>query len=569
MKLRKILTCFLVAIFCLSFFPKKIKAATIDVDTEEKLRAAVIGAAVGDVINLTADIYLADPSEIFIAVGQDITITSGHATGSDPYKLIGHNGCYTIRVGGTLTIDGIVVTHRATETGGGIYMRPNGVLTGPEGSNGTLNFISGEITGNHNFVDGGGINNEYGTLNMTGGEIYDNSSSMGGGVSIASHALFYMSDGLISENSADYGGGVLVYIGSFNMTGGSITGNKANDFGGGVCVFGYDNRGLFKMDGGTVEENTSKDTGGGVFISGTSRFHFINGVITKNIAANFSGGVGIHGSTLTMEGGQVVANRASDGGGLLLTNSSTGVISGGSITSNQADDWGGGILVLSGSSINLSNMQVSSNTAGGNGAGIYLVANGTLTTGSNVSIIGNKTSGDGGGVYTALSTYANISTSSDTEFSQNTAIAAYAPPSDISIYPNISYKNTSIDTHPLNNYDINWLNTDPANITLTYQSNGGVGGPLVDTVSVLVRSFIIKSPSDVGVTFNGYSFAGWNTEADGSGTTYSPGDVMSEVPGNMNVYAMWTPLGQNPNTGDINTIYNDNFLTFSFNLNSN
>ena len=70
-------------------------------------------------------------------------------------------------------------------------------------------------------------------------------------------------------------------------------------------------------------------------------------------------------------------------------------------------------------------------------------------------------------------------------------------------------------------------------ITVTYDANGGVNAPAAETVQ-----------SDRGVTVagrmtmtrKGYTFTGWNTEADGTGTAYKAGDKLST---GLTLYAQW------------------------------
>ncbi len=76
--------------------------------------------------------------------------------------------------------------------------------------------------------------------------------------------------------------------------------------------------------------------------------------------------------------------------------------------------------------------------------------------------------------------------------------------------------------------------------TVTYDGNGSTGGSIPaaagsyeegDTVTVLGNiNSLMKS---------GYSFGGWNTAANGSGTSYSPGDTFSMDTVNVTLYAQW------------------------------
>lgn len=79
-------------------------------------------------------------------------------------------------------------------------------------------------------------------------------------------------------------------------------------------------------------------------------------------------------------------------------------------------------------------------------------------------------------------------------------------------------------------------------VTVTYHSN--FAPDETDTTAAMPNNSTIKLPgyTDLGLPENpGYTFAGWNTQADGSGTTYMPGEkvlVDTMAPGN-HLYAIW------------------------------
>lgn len=83
-----------------------------------------------------------------------------------------------------------------------------------------------------------------------------------------------------------------------------------------------------------------------------------------------------------------------------------------------------------------------------------------------------------------------------------------------------------------------WSNSAPASYSLTYNPNNSSTGN-VPSNSVGSGS-ISTAPNSGGLTRPGYTFAGWNTAADGSGTTYQPGDSLN-LTSNITLYAMWTP----------------------------
>ena len=88
--------------------------------------------------------------------------------------------------------------------------------------------------------------------------------------------------------------------------------------------------------------------------------------------------------------------------------------------------------------------------------------------------------------------------------------------------------------------------------TLSFSSNAGTG-----SVPPLVASYgsSITLPTGSSLSRAGYSFSGWNTMADGSGTQYSPGSVI-QVSAGETLYAAWSrdsfivtfvpPNGQGP-----------------------
>ncbi|MCG4733140.1 InlB B-repeat-containing protein [Casaltella massiliensis] len=88
--------------------------------------------------------------------------------------------------------------------------------------------------------------------------------------------------------------------------------------------------------------------------------------------------------------------------------------------------------------------------------------------------------------------------------------------------------------------------------SVTYNPNGGTGGT-TDADITSGTQYTVKSDTDVGVTRTGFTFAGWNTEAGGGGTSYQAGSDLT-VTGDVTLYAQWTPLPTfsvtyNPNGG--------------------
>jgi len=98
-------------------------------------------------------------------------------------------------------------------------------------------------------------------------------------------------------------------------------------------------------------------------------------------------------------------------------------------------------------------------------------------------------------------------------------------------------------------------------VGLTYDPQGGSGEP-GDQIGGAAENVTVSTTEP---TRPGYTFTGWNTEADGSGTSYS-GDDSYTLPdtGTDTLYAQWLPNPSNallPSTGNSSTA--EVFILFS------
>lgn len=75
-------------------------------------------------------------------------------------------------------------------------------------------------------------------------------------------------------------------------------------------------------------------------------------------------------------------------------------------------------------------------------------------------------------------------------------------------------------------------------VTLTFSSNGGTVG--IGSISGSPGT-IGTIPTPMYTDRKGYTFANFNTESDGSGTTYNPGSSYRFTSSNATLYAIWTP----------------------------
>ena len=84
---------------------------------------------------------------------------------------------------------------------------------------------------------------------------------------------------------------------------------------------------------------------------------------------------------------------------------------------------------------------------------------------------------------------------------------------------------------------------------LTYNANGGKGEPVsapgTAEGSVTVAKNVFKRSN--------YTFIGWNTQADGKGTVYKPGDTFTLTGNDTVLYAQWSKISGSAGTGTSET----------------
>ena len=240
-------------------------------------------------------------------------------------------------------------------------------------------------------------------------------------------------NGKITHEAANTGCGVYVcglHNAIFNMYGGSITGNKGHVItssntstpgGGGVymdCpkdINMEEYGGIFRMYGGTIQGNSATN-GGGVYMCNNvgNIFEMYDGSITDNTASKMGGGVYSEGGKITMTGGRIERNNASQGGGMYESGGSSVyfTMSGGNITDNTATDKGGGVYVSEGGNFKLNgSVQITGNTKNSAANNVELAAGKTitiqsgLTDGASIGVTTTKTPGVGD--------YSNIASSEE------------------------------------------------------------------------------------------------------------------------------------------------------------
>jgi len=79
--------------------------------------------------------------------------------------------------------------------------------------------------------------------------------------------------------------------------------------------------------------------------------------------------------------------------------------------------------------------------------------------------------------------------------------------------------------------------------SVSYNANGATSGTVpVDSNSYAAGATVTVLGNTGGLTKTGYTFAGWNTKADGTGTSYTAGSTFTMGSANVTLYARWNPL---------------------------
>ena len=110
------------------------------------------------------------------------------------------------------------------------------------------------------------------------------------------------------------------------------------------------------------------------------------------------------------------------------------------------------------------------------------------------------------------------------------------------------YDGSSLGTsnsYKYDGYSVRCIRSNPGTVTINFDGNGSTGG---STASQQIAAGSTASLNSNGFTRNGYVFTGWNTAADGSGTSYADGANYTVTPATgdatITLYAQWAPSMQ-------------------------
>ena len=324
-----------------------------------------------------------------------------------------------------------------------------------------------------------------------------------------------------------------------------------------ACVVLEENS-VFNMHGGVIQNCKGKY--GGVSLKNGSRFIMEGGTISECTAKSMGGGLYAENSTITISGGTIEKNEAAySGGGLYAKDSSTITISGGTIEKNRAM-YGGGVA-LNSSTINnpIKNWKVIGNEAykldssiGGIGGGIYLT-NGSMdvSAGSN-RIYNNTAGGQGADIFlhngNASIKLPNAANMGATYRDSGINIDGWYKDDNPQYKPSESGVPVKVDgAEPLKGALSLVASYKASPVRIEIDANGGKGGSGSQTVQK-GTNVTLEAP-----TKEGHLFKGWKDEKGNSYPAGEDGKVKITATGDMTLTAEWKklPSAENlPKTGD-------------------
>ena len=95
----------------------------------------------------------------------------------------------------------------------------------------------------------------------------------------------------------------------------------------------------------------------------------------------------------------------------------------------------------------------------------------------------------------------------------------------------------------------------PVTYTITYNANGATSGSVPANGSYTSGGAAASVAGNTGtLARTGYTFGGWNTAADGSGTAYAAGGSTYSTNSDVTLYADWTPIPTTTTTSTTTTV---------------
>ena len=415
----------------------------------------------------------------------------------------------TVTVKSNVTVDGASFKNNSALQGGAIYVAKNSYTIG------NTEFANNTATASN--YGGGAIYNTGATGEINNVKFVGNTSHKGGAVALHSESHMTVTSMIATGNNATLNEESKLGVGGVFYANNSTLDLVEGE--GDAILFGSAAEGNVAVDGGVIyAENNAVVTIVAAEFIGNSASHYGGAIYAKeseiaisgdttvfnaNTSENLGGAIFVTGSDVELTDVEMSENSATVNGGALYVTSSNVTIIGGSFTKNEAV-LGGAIYAVADAQITVENVEFSENTASNNGGAISAANADLIISGDNTLFNANTATNHGGAIYLSYQTIEEVQHGSTLNmtsglFSGNTAVAGGA----ISGRTNSDITLTGVS---LTN------NSTPG---ATSKSGGG-GAIYVNTCKLTVT----------GVTLNGNSsgYYGGALRADSSATVYINGN---------------------------------------------
>jgi predicted outer membrane repeat protein len=303
-----------------------------------------------------------------------VTVSNSTFTNNQAVNTtFGYGGAIWVGSLAELTFTDGTLSANSAQTGGALYISPNGSATLVGSSDNPVS-----ITSNSSKFDGGAIYSEAGTLNIAHANVIGNKTptstiGIGYGGAIASLGTMTLSDGYLALNEGRFGGAVFV--------GGSLAAAQAT------------------IDHTIFSQNTAGSLGGGLYTNvETTTITVSDSVFNRNTAAT-GGGIGRFAAKLRVNNSSITQNTATSGAGLWVSSGPAPSVGGyvevhdTTISTNTASSGQGGGVYNSGL-LNLQSTTIKDNTNGifnfGNGE-VMRIVNSVLQNPNSLNCDGDGT----------------------------------------------------------------------------------------------------------------------------------------------------------------------------------
>jgi len=315
---------------------------------------------------------------------------------------------------------------------------------------------------------------------------------------------------------------LIINSGVVNATGGAVSAG----IGGG----GGHGGGIITITGGTV---TATGGQGGAGIGGGESgaggtITITGGTVTAtggSRGAGIGGGLGQAGGVITITGGTVTATSSSFGAGIgggQFGGSGTISIDGGTIFAGS--EWGAGI-----------------GTGSGIGAGSYHLAIGSDAAVTAAASIPSSSAVGPGAFWDVTASTLDVLGTLTLPAGSNLAVLPLIATS-VGSEGKITGEGSIIGGGTIHNLGV--ITNDSVTATVTANNyvisfnHNYAGAPTADDVRVFASNFADGERTIPVPTRPGFTFTGWNTAVDGSGTTF---EASTRLNGDLTVYAQWQP----------------------------